>query len=123
LSSTFDFDDFVFSVDEAVSVVIVFVVGIVVSDLELEALLTAGVAPGSDDNVAPVVVVVVGEKGTSGSLGKLSVYNTLAGLLHRTNRCNKNVNQREKKRKTITSSQHPNSNVRENNWNGQSLQQ
>ena len=52
----------------------------------LEASFTAGVAPGVDDeNVAPVVV---GDKGTSGSLGKLSVYNTLAGLLHRTNRRN-----------------------------------
>ena len=53
-------------------------------DLVLEAPCTAGVAPGVDENVAPVV----GDKGTSGKLGKLSVYNILAKLLYRINRCN-----------------------------------
>jgi len=40
----------------------------------------AGVAPGIDDNAVPVVLRVDNE-GSSGSLGKLSVYNTLALLL------------------------------------------
>ena len=53
-------------------------------DLVLEAPFTAGVAPGVDETVAPVV----GGKGTSGGLGKLSVYNILVKLLHKTNRCN-----------------------------------
>jgi len=44
---------------------------------------TAGVAPGIDDNAAPVVLRV-GNKGSSGSFGKLSVYNTLALLLFST---------------------------------------
>jgi hypothetical protein len=57
---------------------------------------TVGVAPGSDENEASVVLDAIfgdeettGDKGTSGSgsLGKLSVYNTLAWLLHRTNPC------------------------------------
>ena len=56
---------------------------LVMFDLVLEAPFTAGVAPGVGDNVAPVA----GDKGTSGKLGKLSVYNILAKLLHRTNRC------------------------------------
>lgn len=68
------------AVDEAVS-------GVVVSILVLEVSFTVGVAPGIDDNVDPVDAVV-GDKGTSGSLGKLSVYNILAELLHGTNRCN-----------------------------------
>ena len=84
MSSVFDFgedtdlDDF--SSDEAVgSVVVVFDL------ILLEASFTSGVAPGIDDSV---LTSVVGDKGTSGSLGNLFVYNTLAGLLHRTNRCN-----------------------------------
>ena len=66
--------------------------------LVLVASFTVGVAPGSDDdNEAPVDAVVadegmtddkgLGVKGSSGSLGKSSVYNTLAWLLHRTNHC------------------------------------
>lgn len=77
------------AVDEAVGVVVVVVVEF---GLVLVASFTVGVAPGIDDNEAPVVAVVgdegmMGDKGTSGSLGKLSVYNTLAELLHRINRC------------------------------------
>ena len=59
------------SVDAAVG-------GVVVFDLISEAPFTDGVAPGIDDSV---VVSVLDDKGTSGSLGKLSVYNILAGLL------------------------------------------
>ena len=42
-----------------------------------------------------------GDKGTSGSesLGKLSVYNTLAELLHRTNRCKLKCQSKEEKKK------------------------
>jgi hypothetical protein len=69
------------SVTEAVGCVVV------LFESALETPFTAGVAPGIDDNVTPVEAVV-GDDGTSGSLGKLSVYNILAGLLHRTNQCN-----------------------------------
>ena len=94
--SVFDFDDDDFSVDE----------NVVVFDLIIpEVPFTDGVAPGIDDSVAPVV----GDKGTSGSFGKLSVYTILAGLLqHRTNRRNLEYqsSEKEKKEKTITSSRH-----------------
>ena len=63
-------------VDESVSDVDV------VFNLILEVSFTVGVAPGIDDNAAPVDAV----DGDRGSSGKLSVYNTLAELLHRTNR-------------------------------------
>jgi hypothetical protein len=43
---------------------------------------TAGVAPGIDDN-AVLFFLRVENKGSSGSFGKLSVYNTLALLLHK----------------------------------------
>ena len=79
--SVFDFSDDIdpdFSADEAIGGVVV------VFDLIPEAPFADGVAPGIDGDVAPVV----GDKGRSGSLGKLSVYIILAGLLHRTNGCN-----------------------------------
>jgi hypothetical protein len=73
------------------------------SVLLVEASFTAGVAPGIDDIVAPVDAVVGDEGivgtvlvGTSGSLGKLSVYNILAELLHRINRCKIKMSIREK---------------------------
>jgi len=74
LSSVFDFFDF--SVDEAVvGVVVVF-------DLALEASFKSSVVPGIDDNAVPVVGdKEADDKGTPDSLGKLSVYSTLAGLL------------------------------------------
>ena len=58
--------------------------------LVLVASFACSVAPGIDDNEAPVDAFDVvdegttGDRGTSGSLGKLSVYSTLAELLHRT---------------------------------------
>ena len=59
----------------------------------MEAPLTDGVAPGIDDNF-------VDDKESSGSLGKLSVYNILAGLLHRKPiDVISNVNQRRENKK------------------------
>ena len=84
-SSFFDFRDekkLGFLVDEAVGGVVV-----------VEAPLTDGVAPGIDDNF-------VDDKESSGSLGKLSVYNILAGLLHRKpTDVISNVNQRRENKK------------------------
>lgn len=64
-------------------VVVVLVVAILVSVLVLAEPFTAGVAPGVDEVAAFDVLVLVFGEGTSRSLGKLSVYNTLALLLHR----------------------------------------
>ena len=56
-------------------------------DVDLEVDDAVSVAPGSDDNEAPVDAVA-GDKGLSGSLGKSSAYINLAGLLHKINyRC------------------------------------
>ena len=71
--SVFDFGDDIdpnFSVNAAIG-------GVVVFGLIPEAPFTDSVALGIDDGVASVV----DDKGTSGSMGKLSVYNILAGLL------------------------------------------
>ena len=57
------------------------------TDVDLEVDEAVSVAPGRDDNEAPVDAVA-GGKGSSGSLGKSSAYINLAGLLHRTNQCN-----------------------------------
>ena len=83
------------AVDEVAESVVVVVDVVVVfgSVLVLVASsFTVGVAPGIDDNKISVDAEfgdeeTTGDKDTSGSLGKLSVYNTLAWLLHRTNRC------------------------------------
>ena len=57
-------------------------------DVDLEVDEAVSVAPGSDDNEAPVDAIA-GDKGSSGSLGKSSAYINLAGLLHKINhRCN-----------------------------------
>ena len=95
MSSVFVFfdDSIDLAADEAVKGVVVVAV-VVASDVltVLVASFTVGVAPGIDDNEFPVDAVVgdegtTGDKGMSGSLGKLSVYNTLAELLHTTSRC------------------------------------
>ena len=88
-------------------VVIVLVVAILASVLGLAEPFTAGVAPGVDDVAAFDVLVLVFGEGTSGSLGKLSVYNTLALLLHRPTNVNCGTKIKEQKEKPITSSQHP----------------
>ena len=81
------------AVDEVAESVVVDVVVVFGSVLVLVASsFTVGVAPGIDDNKTSVDAEfgdeeTTGVKDTSGSLGKLSVYNTLAWLLHRTNRC------------------------------------
>ena len=59
----------------------------VVVALVLVLSFAVGVAPGIDDIEVPVDSFVAdegttGDKGSSVSLGKLSVYNTLAELLH-----------------------------------------
>ena len=81
------------AVDEVAESVVVDVVVVFGSVLVLVASsFTVGVAPGIDDNKTSVDAEfgdeeTTGDKDTSGSLGKLSVYNTLAWLLQRTNRC------------------------------------
>lgn len=81
------------AVDEVAESVVVDVVVVFGSVLVLVASsFTVGVAPGIDDNKTSVDAEfgdeeTTGDKDTSGSLGKLSVYNTLAWLLHRTRRC------------------------------------
>ena len=81
------------AVDEVAESVVVDVVVVFGSVLVLVASsFTVGVAPGIDDNKTSVDAEfgdeeTTGDNDTSGSLGKLSVYNTLAWLLQRTNRC------------------------------------
>jgi hypothetical protein len=90
LSSAFDFfgeiidDKAVVAVDVDVDVVVALVLVLVVS-------FAVGVAPGIDDNEVPGNSFAAdeetgaqGDKGSSVSLGKLSVYNTLAELLFST---------------------------------------
>jgi hypothetical protein len=89
LSSTFDFFG---DIKDDKAVVAVFLVVSLVSELEVS--FSASVAPGIDDNEVPVDTFVndagtTGDKGSSVSLGKLSVYNTLAELLNTFNQVNK----------------------------------
>ena len=115
MSSFFDFrdnTDLDFLVDEAVEgVVVVFEIPEAIPTDGVapgipEATFTDGVAPGIPeatfaDGVAPGIDGnVVGDKGTSGSLGKLSVYKILAGLLHRKPTDVIRTSIREKRRKS-----------------------
>ena len=87
-------------------------------DVDLEVDEAVSVAPGSDDNKAPVDVTVAGDKGSSGSLGKSSAYINLAGLLHKstTDVIKMSINEKKETSPLLDT-------LKVYDWHGQSLTQ